>query len=557
MNIIKTIKNFYTPLICVTLIYSCTKNFDEKNIDPALISEEVVTPDLLLTHAQVNAGNGLYFEYAEVYSGMTVRTDIGPFTDFFYDAPWTQTYTVLTNNLAAIMRKTVDDPELINKYAIARIMKAWIFSQCSDIYGDIPYFDANQAPIEAIVNPKYDAQEDIYADLLKELKEAAAQLDVSKPTYGNGDLIYKGDVAKWKKFANSLRLRLALRVRYADAEMAKNGMADLTEANLITTTSDQALWFTSDDMSSHWNADYASVVNFGVDPASKANLVAKTILDILIDGEPHSPVDPRTKIIADTAYAKWPPTLNPPVEYFGYRGMPLFGGTPIENRYPYGYESTSTRSDFWYVPVVERPIFRASEVYFALSEAALFNLISGDPDVYYKKGLAVSITELQEFYDRTKGQLAKIEAIIRPNWTSADIDQYVNYKEITQSEIDAFMASSTATLSGSDEEKLEQLINQKLVGLFYNGQEGWSEWRRTGYPRVLVPDDGSTPTKGQSYRRGHYPASEALVNAENYKNAIERLGGKDDVLARVWWDANQAAPHQHMGTVEYRATPWQ
>lgn len=555
MKIIKNIKVFSIILGGCIVFNACTKNFTEKNTDPTLISEELVTPELLLTHVEVNARNGLYFEYAEVYSGMTARTDIGPFTDFFYDAPWTQTYTVLTNNLSAIMRKTSEDPELINKYAIARILKAWIFSQCTDIYGDIPYFSSNKSPKESVTSPKYDPQKNIYEDLLKELKESAALLNPSKESYGNADLIYKGDISKWKKFANSLRLRLALRVRYADADLAKKNMTDLVEKDLITTTNDQALFFTSDDLADHWNPDYTSVVNFGVDPASKANLVAKTIMDILIAGQPHNPVDPRTKIIADTAYAKWPPSLGLP--YFGYRGMPLFGGTPIENRYPYGYESTSTRSDFWYVPVVEKPILRASEMYFALSEAALFNLYSGDPNMYYRKGLEVSVTELQEFYNRTKGQLAKIEAVIRPGWTSADINNYVNHKQITQTEIDNFMASPTATLTGSDEQKLEQIINQKLVGLFFNGQEGWSEWRRTGYPRVLVPDDGSTPMKGISYRRGHYPASEGLVNGDNNKDAISRMGGKDDVLNRVWWDANKAAPHKHTGTVEYRATPWQ
>jgi len=557
MRQIKKLIKCSATLLCVVVLDSCTKNFEEKNTDPTLLSEALVTPELLLTNVQINAGNGLYFEYAEVYSGMTVRTDIGPFTDFFYDNPWTATYTALTNNLAAIIRKTSDDPELVNHYAVARIMKAWIFSQCTDIYGDIPYFDANKAPIEAVTHPTYDSQKAIYENLFIELKEAAAQLDAGKASYGNADLIYHGDISRWKKFANSLRLRLALRVRYADAELAKANMSDLTEADLITTTADQALFFTSDDMASHFNTEYQWLLNYGTDPNSKTNLVAKTILDILTNGSSHDPIDPRTKIIADTAYATWPPTLDPPLPYFGYRGMPLFGSTPIENRYPYGFASISTRSDFWYVPVIERPILRASEVYFALSEAALFNLLSGDADAYFKKGLEVSVKELQDFYDRTKGQLAKVEAKFRPDWTDADINNYIAHKEITQTEVDDFLASPIADLTGSDEEKLEQIINQKLIGLFFNGEEGWSEWRRTGYPRILVPDDGGTPLKGVSIRRGHYPASEGLVNSAKHKDAINNMGGKDDLLGRVWWDANPAAPHEHTGTVEWRATPWQ
>jgi len=557
MKKIKKLVLFCTIFIIIAILDSCTKGFEKKNTDPTLITGDLVTPELLLTNVEINAGGGLQFQYAEVYSGMTVRTDIGPFSDFFYDAPWTSTYTTLTNNLAAIIRKTSDDPALVNKYAIARILKAWIFSQCTDTYGDIPYFESNKAPDEVVTHPKYDLQKSIYEDLLKELKEAAVQLDVSKASYGAADLIYQGNVNKWKKFANSLRLRLALRVRYADADMANNNMNDLTEPDLITSTDDQALFFTSDDIPAHWNPDYTSLTNFGVGPDSKANLVGKTVLDILTNGDAHNPGDPRTKIIADTAYATFPPTLNPPLPYFGYRGMPLFGSAPIENRYPYGYSSVSTRSDFWYVPVIEKPILRASEVYFALAEAALLNLVSGDPAIYYKKGLEVSVNEMQAFYERTKGQLAKVESIIRPTWTTDNINQYVNYKLITQTEIDNFLSSPTANLTGTDEEKLEMIINQKMVGLFLNGQEGWSEWRRTGYPRVLVFDDGGTPLKGVSYRRGHYPATEALVNSENYKEAVSRMGGKDDVLKRFWWDANSDAPHKHNGTVEWRATPWQ
>ena len=125
-----------------------------------------------------------------------------------------------------------------------------------------------------------------------------------------------------------------------------------------------------------------------------------------------------------------------------------------------------------------------------------------------------------------------------------------------QSEIDAFLASPTTTLTGTDEEKLEQIINQKMIVLYPNTLEGWSEWRRTGYPRVLVAPNEVSTLHGVSPRRKHYPNAERLVNSNNFKEAVGRMGGKDDLLTRVWWDANTAAPHPHPGTVETRATPW-
>ena len=97
------------------------------------------------------------------------------------------------------------------------------------------------SPEEAITSPAYDTQESIYKDFFKELKEAAAELDESKESYGSADLMYQGDVEKWRKFANSLRLRLALRVRYADAALAAANISDLEESDLIVTKSDNAV----------------------------------------------------------------------------------------------------------------------------------------------------------------------------------------------------------------------------------------------------------------------------------------------------------------------------
>ncbi|MEO7767299.1 MAG: SusD/RagB family nutrient-binding outer membrane lipoprotein [Ferruginibacter sp.] len=233
------------------------------------------------------------------------------------------------------------------------------------------------------------------------------------------------------------------------------------------------------------------------------------------------------------------------------------GKVPVQEKYPYGNESVSRLSSFWIVPVIEQPILRASEMYFALAEATLSGLITGDANAYYKKGITAAVTETQNFYYRTKDQVAKVENILHPNWTSADVNALLLYKEMMPTEIDAFLASPITTLTGSGEEKLEQIMNQKMVALFPNSTEGWSEWRRTGYPRVLVAADEQSILHGVAYRRGHYPSVEKLINIANYKEAIQRMGGKDDVLKKVWWDANTVAPHKHPGTVESQAAPWQ
>lgn len=534
-------------IVLLVTINSCTDDFKEQNTPASLLSEEKVDVNLLLTYVQFKSifETRVALADASNHAGMYSRDDNCPFCFSF--GSFQNLYTSFTNNLAAIIRKTENNPDLVNKKAIARILKVWAFAGATDVFGDIPYFESNRSPEEAITSPKYDTQESIYKDFFKELKEAAAELDESKENYGTADLMYQGDVEKWRKFANSLRLRLALRVRYADATLAAENMSDLDESDLIVTKADNAVVYTTTDVASNRNPDYNQLVN---DPGSflKSNYPAKTLVDILKDNN-----DPRIRIMIDTAMATFPPALGIP--YFGYRGRPLLGTVPIENSYPYGAESVSRLSDFWYVPVIEVPFLRSSEVYFALAEAALFGLKDGDPNVYFQKGIAEGITWTKDFFENSKSQFSPVAKLIHPTWTDEEVNAYLSHKEMQQDEIDAFMASPAATLNGSNEEKLEQIMNQKLIVLFRMADEGWAEWRRTGYPRVLVGNDISD-LKGVSPRRYRYPSSEALINSENYDAAVSRLGGTDGMLIKVWWDKNPLAPHKHPGTVESRPAPW-
>ena len=553
------IKKISVLVFIAIMANACTKDFKELNTNPALLSEDLVTPEFLLSGVQLGLGGGLGAADVGNYSGMTVRVDNAPFVDHFDDGAWYATYASFCNNLAAIVRKTANRPELVNKKAIARILKVWVYSQATDIYGDIPYFEANRAPDESIPSPKYDTQKSIYQDFFKELKAAAAELDAGKESYGNADLYYGGNVSKWKKFANSLRLRLALRVRYIDPQMAKDNMIDLLDSDLITSRSDDAAIYTADDIEGHRNGGYNRIVN-SADPNERQDfvshqLVGKALLDALVGSSaPNNPLDPRTKVIADTAKLDGS-TLIPPHAPFGFRAQPLLGSVPVENKYPYGSGSTSLFSLFWYVPVIEQPILRSSEVYFSLAEAALFNLRTGDPNVYFKKGIEASVAQVQDLYNKGKGRMPELLALVYG--AGFDANSFLAYKEMKQSEIDAFLASSATTLTGTNEEKLEQIINQKIIALYPSELEGWSEWRRTGYPKVLVAANEQSTLHGVSPRRQHYPNSESLINSANHKEAVDRMGGTDDLLKRVWWDANAGAPHKHLGTVETRATPWQ
>ena len=134
----KIIKNLCLVVLMITLVNGCSKKFERLNTQPSLLSEEIVTPEFLLTGVQYSAGEGLSATNVSDYCGMTVRQDNAPFVDEFDDGAWYTTYTSLANNLAAIIRKTADKPDLVNKKAIARILKVWVFSQATDIMAIFP-----------------------------------------------------------------------------------------------------------------------------------------------------------------------------------------------------------------------------------------------------------------------------------------------------------------------------------------------------------------------------------------------------------------------------------
>jgi hypothetical protein len=255
---------------------ACTEDFERMNTSNSLVTEELVNVDLIFTYVQVASSghNGTRFGGlgmaggADAYCGMAARNDSNPFTVGDQPGAWNSLFGVYARNLSDIInicnKRNAEngDNALDNKIAMARILKAWVYARVTEIYGAIPYSEAC-LPVEiAVLQPKYDSQKSIYEDIFKELKEAAAQLSTSLDDYGSADVMYGGDVDKWRKFANSLRLRYALRVRYADAGMASANMSDLSEANMITSGDDDAFILTTPTVDFQ-NYAYTSLMNRG------------------------------------------------------------------------------------------------------------------------------------------------------------------------------------------------------------------------------------------------------------------------------------------------------
>jgi len=563
-SLIKYIKIAAVPALVMFMINACTDDFDEMNTKKSLVTEDVLNTDLLLTFVEYEAfvdnaqsGQETYGNWA----GMSVSDANLPFHQEANTGIWSSVYSTYARNLADLIRilKNKDaesgSNDNDNQIAIARILKAYFFLKLTDAYGDVPYFESCLPQEEVVFAPKYDSQKSIYEDLFKELKEAVAQLDGSKASFGSADIIYGGDVVKWEKLANSIRLRMALQVRYVDPAMATANMSDLNESNLITSAEDNAFVMTSDDFiqntNPNYNAQYSGLANVGSDLTKR--LATKTMVDIWQNNN-----DPRLRLFADTAAAEWPGTPGyEEVDFFGYRGHPLLGDVPVEEKYPWGAESASRWSLHMYAPVWPQPIISSQEVYFSLAEAALFNIKSGSAQEFYEKGVTAALNFAVNWHDITTPQLPDMFALYKPDWTAEQVADYAASHAVTQEDVDAFVASAPVmTLTGSQEEQLEMIINQKIAGLYPTQTfEGWCEFRRTGYPRVQVGHDGDD-LKGVSPRRFMWPDEEEELNGDNYNEALQKIGGVDGMLNKIWWDANPAGPHAHPDPIPSQPDPW-
>lgn len=473
----------------------CTKDFKEINTNPTVIGKDVVQPQLLFTSAirgfvYQGQAHSLIADYAGYYKNPASGNI---FLNRDWSNPYSTHYRSYLINLSEMMRLTEKDSLRRNQYHISRISRAMVFQQLTDCYGDVPYFDAVKNVENVIVQPRYDTQEAIYRDMLKELKESYDGL-VSSPTQlslGNADILLKGNVDGWKMLANSLRLRMAMRLRYVAPDLAKEHILDALTRQLITTNAQNVKLATLND----GNADNANSFYTRNTTSPNNMLVSFTVTDNL-----KRLSDPRLPLFARPA--------NAPEA--GYRGVPLNYELPANAPNPYQTDSVSRMAASFLQPVIDIVVMNAAEVFFLRAEAALAGISTENAEDMYRQGI----------------QLAMVQ------------------QGVTNANVITYMSSAAATLAGTQEEKLEQIIVQKWLGIYYNIYEGWAEFRRTGYPRIWT---GKLPgdTEGNVPRRLTYPIAEFLRNGPNVNEALARLTGGDKLTSRVWWDKKPGLPILH------------
>lgn len=434
---------------------------------------------------------------------------------YFYDI-WRMYNSGIISNVVDLVERTRDVQEYTNIHAIGRILKVQIFQRMTDLYGDVPYSEAGLGYYSGIFMPKYDRQEDIYNDFFTELKEAAAQLTSSQPL-ATADLYYNGDIGKWKKFANSLRLRLAMRLVKVDPERARAEAASAVSDGVFTSNADIC---------------YVQFENIQEDVgASAGNAVANIMLRTNTNfrlatelvGEMEALNDPRITLYGGSYLDdrdKTDVTAAIYAHYGSYKlmtmGAQLFSydeevqttaitinvngqETEVEKLYQFLQPSKLiTYSGSPYIHI------SYAEIEFLLAEAVVRGYIQGNANGHYQNGLAAAVRQ----------------------WTLFGAD-------IPDGMVSAFSANS---LEAGNE--LNQINTQLWILHFLDPVEAWSNWRRSGLPDIKFYNyrPALNETGGKTPRRLQYPLEEQNDNNANWRQAVERLGGTDDWSARVWWD---------------------
>ena len=488
---------------------SCTKNFEKINTNPNVPGS--VTPDLLLSgvikntiNDQVNEAWGI----GNIVAQHTAKIQFVNEDRYLWgerNGVWNSVYGNMRNVQNMIDLATASTPVQNNYLGVALILKSWMFSLATDAYGDIPYSEATKAKTGSVYTPKYDKQEDIYTGLLADLKKANDILGTSSEAI-SGDILYNGSVDKWKRLANSLRLRLLMRL-----SKKKNVNADMqaivgnpTTNPVFASNSDNAeLKYLADVPANQWplySARVGSFDEFRVSKTLSDRLNALNDPRLAVFGRPS-----QTSVAAGTPKIEGIPNGLGDVAALNYNG-----GPQGVSRVGYSYACLVCNDGGQAAPqpnVARGLIMTYAELQFILAEAA-------------EKGMITSASTPQDYYLRGIQANFSFYSSIIPTQYGINVTPAAGY--YTQAGV---------AYTGTQTEKLEKIALQKWVALFFNGLEAWFDWRRTGMPAIIPGADNLNNNKVPL--RYIYPLSEQSLNGKNRTEAVTRQGA-DDLNTAIW-----------------------
>lgn len=511
-------KYLFTPLLLLIVsLCSCEKDFVKTNTNPVLpttidpvyqlVASEIISIDIVHYY-------GTIVQQAQILLGGAEEAgNRNSNVDRYASNTWNSLYGTQIQNLVDIINRVKGDPLRTNVYNMARILKAYSFQILVDTYGDVPYSEAGLAYLKGITLPKYDDQEAIYEDIAKELKEAVDALDASKDKVA--EMYFGGNISKWKKFGNSLLLRVGMRYTKVDENKAKS---------LVQIATDPArggvMSSNDDNVVLRSNSIQLNPATGFINGSVRNNwFIGKPFIDFLKNNS-----DPRLQYTAalypDPASGSNPgtPNTNPSDQIgvpFGYTDDNIATAPDYPGKkgssflYSQFNRSTVGRIDGWlfYVTYAQTQLL--------LAEARQRGYITtGTVKDYYEAGIKGHMTQ-KDFWTSISGGPSPI--------TQAEQDAYVQQPGI-------IFNSSTA---------LKQINEQYWVASLMIWAEAYANFHRSGYPQLdplNFPGEDPFVTAGDGFiHRLPYPLKEWSVNKANVQEAADRIGG-DNMGTRVFWD---------------------
>ena len=503
-------KRFHYIFLAFTLltVVACDEGFDDLNINQTAATS--INPVFALNNAVISASFvagtvqneiGIVQQMVSPNSGVLTGANFNQDNRDGTQQNWQRYYRNVIRNTADVINATKDQPTRSNLYQMARIWQANAFIVVTDSYGDVPYNEAGKGYIEQVLLPKYDPQQAIYTAIIKELTEAGAALDAAK-TIETADVLYGGNVALWKKLANSLLLRAGMRLSKVDAALAQSTVQKAVQGALMDVNTDNCVI--------RHDPNYTN----GIGNMLNATEANNFYLAAPFANHLKSTSDPRLGAIA--------------VRYVGAKSGPEQSAAKynidpaVQIGMPFGFDNSTITvqatkdglASFYDYSQVDRtrlvkntaPMFlvTAAQTQLLLAEAIQRGWATGTVAQVYQKGIRLHMEQMA-LYDAKSA--------------------------IAPAAIDAYLAANPFDATKA----LEQINTQYWIASFLNGPEAFANFRRSGFPKLTPNPFPGKGIKGNFINRLTYPNSEISVNKANVDQAVGRQGA-DDLDSRVWWD---------------------
>lgn len=504
----KKILNYIFFISIWVFLASCDENFDELNVNK--VSATAIDPAFQLNNAILNSSPSsfgmLVYEIGIVQQIISPNSGVLTGANYNQDnrastqSNWQGYYRNVIKNTKDVINRVKDDPARSNLLQMARIVQANAFMVLTDSYGSIPYIEGGEGYNSQIFFPTYDSQETIYTDIIKELGEASAALNATGKIE-TADILYSGNIVKWKSFGYSLLLRAGMRLSDVNVAKAQQVVASAVQGGVITTNGDNA--------AVRHDANYTNPISNTLNSTEAANFyLTKPFVDFL-----KSSNDPRLGAIAVRYLgAKSGPEQQPAIQTYD---PALQIGMPMGNDNTGAVKAAAELklASFYDFSQVDRRrvakltaasyLVTASQTLLLLAEARQRGWITtGTIEGYYNAAIAAHMDQISS-YD--PGSVISSQAV----------QAYLT--------INPFNSAKA----------LEQINTQYWLSSFMNGPEAFANFRRSGFPTLAA-----NPFTGREVpfiNRLTYPNSEISVNSDNVMAAIAAQGA-DDLATKVWWD---------------------